>query len=77
MNEDADIWHAALAMLNRYRDEAMLEVAGRADDALDWGDVAATEVWHRIALPAGQRVALSLAVLYLCHWSFGSELLLP
>jgi hypothetical protein len=45
---DHEIWQCALAMVKRYGDDAMLEAAGRADELLDAGDMAACEVWHRI-----------------------------
>jgi len=44
---DADIWRAALLMLKRYKDDAMIETAERADQ-LDEGDLAGAETWHRI-----------------------------
>ena len=44
---DADIWRAALLMLKRYKDDAMIETAKRADQ-LDEGDLAGAETWHRI-----------------------------
>jgi len=48
MISDCDIWRAALLMVKRYRDDAMLEASQRADDLLDEGDMAGAEVWHRI-----------------------------
>jgi len=39
MISDIDIWRAALLMLKRYGDDAMLEAAARADEPLaasDW-----------------------------------------
>ena len=48
MISDRDVWTAALLMVKRYGDDAMLEAAGRADELLDAGDTAGAEVWHRI-----------------------------
>ena len=43
-----DVWQAALALIRRYGDNAMLEAAERADQLLDEGDMAGAETWHRI-----------------------------
>ena len=48
MIPDADMWRAALAIVKRYGDDAMLEATQRADQLLDEGDMAACETWHRI-----------------------------
>jgi hypothetical protein len=45
---DRDVWAAALLMVKRYGDDAMLEAAERADQLLDEGDMAGTETWQRI-----------------------------
>lgn len=45
---DRDIWQAALAIVKRYGDDAMLEGAQRADQLLEEGDMAGAETWHRI-----------------------------
>jgi hypothetical protein len=39
---------AALLLVKRYGDDAMLEASQRADQLLDEGDMAACETWHRI-----------------------------
>ena len=48
MIDDRDNWAAALLMLKRYKDDAMLEASQRADQLLDEGDMAGAETWHRI-----------------------------
>jgi hypothetical protein len=48
MLPDIDIWRAALVMVKRYGEDAMLEAAERADQLLDEGDMAGAETWHRI-----------------------------
>jgi hypothetical protein len=40
MISDRDLWAAALAIVTRYGDDAMLEAAERADQLLDEGDMA-------------------------------------
>jgi hypothetical protein len=45
MISDRDIWAAALLIVKRYGDDAMLEAAERADQMLDEGDVAGAETW--------------------------------
>jgi hypothetical protein len=45
---DIDIWRAAMAMLKRYGDDAMLEACTRADHALEDGDWQGSLTWHRI-----------------------------
>jgi triphosphoribosyl-dephospho-CoA synthetase len=45
MISDRDVWAAALLMVKRYGDDAMLEASERADQLLDKGDA---ETWHRI-----------------------------
>jgi hypothetical protein len=48
MIPDRDVWAAALLMVKRYGDDAMLEAASRADELLDADDMAGAETWHRI-----------------------------
>jgi hypothetical protein len=48
MIPDHDVWAAALAMVKRYREDAMIEASFRADQLLDEGDMAGAETWHRI-----------------------------
>jgi hypothetical protein len=48
MIDDRDVWQAALLMVKRYGDDAMIEAAERADQLLDEGDLAGAETWHRI-----------------------------
>ena len=48
MIPEADIWRSALAMIKRYKQDVLLEAAGRADDALENGDMGAATTWHRI-----------------------------
>jgi triphosphoribosyl-dephospho-CoA synthetase len=38
---------AALLIVKRYGDDAMLEASERADQLLDEGDMAGAEVWHK------------------------------
>jgi hypothetical protein len=45
---DRDVWAAALLMVKRYGDDAMLEASERADQLLEEGDMAGAETWHRI-----------------------------
>jgi hypothetical protein len=45
---DRDVWAAALLMARRYKDDAQLEAAQRADQLLEEGDMAGAERWHRI-----------------------------
>jgi hypothetical protein len=45
---DRDVWAAALLMVRRYKDDAQLEAAQRADQLLEEGDMAGAETWHRI-----------------------------
>jgi hypothetical protein len=45
---DRDIWQAALLIVKRYGDDAMLEASQRADQLTEDGDWAAANVWHRI-----------------------------
>ena len=44
MVDDRDIWEAALLIVKRYGDDAMLEAAERADQLLDEGDMAGAAV---------------------------------
>jgi len=48
MISDRDVWAAALLMVKRYGEDAMLEAARRADKLLDDGDMAGADTWHRI-----------------------------
>jgi triphosphoribosyl-dephospho-CoA synthetase len=41
--DDRDVWEAALLIVKRYGDDAMLEAAERADQLLDEGDMAVAE----------------------------------
>jgi triphosphoribosyl-dephospho-CoA synthetase len=64
MIDDRDVWQAALLIVKRYGDDAMLEASERADQLLDEGDMAGAETWHRIlnaierlkALAEGEKV---------------------
>jgi hypothetical protein len=46
--DDRDVWAAAVAIVKRYGDDAVLEASERADQLLDEGDMAGAEMWHRI-----------------------------
>jgi hypothetical protein len=48
MISDRDVWQAALLLVKRYGDDAMIEASERADQLLDGGDMAGAETWHRI-----------------------------
>ena len=48
MISDGDVWQAALLIVKRYGDDAMLEAAARADKLLEDGDSLGAETWHRI-----------------------------
>jgi hypothetical protein len=48
MISDRDVWAAALLMLKRFGNDAMLEAAVRADELLENGDMIGSETWHRI-----------------------------
>ena len=48
MIPESDVWRAALLMVKRYGDDAMLEAAEPADQLLDKSDMAGAETWHRI-----------------------------
>jgi hypothetical protein len=48
MIPDRDVRAAALLMVKRYKEDAMLEAAKRADQLLDESDMAGAETWHRI-----------------------------
>jgi hypothetical protein len=48
MVDDRDVWQAAVLMVRRYKEDAMLEASERADQLLDEGDLAGAETWHRI-----------------------------
>ena len=66
MITEADIWRSALAMVKRYKDDAMLEASARVDHALENGEMGAATNWHRIlnaiatlqaeAQPEGEKV---------------------
>jgi hypothetical protein len=43
------MWRAVLLMVKRYGADAAVEVAARADELLDVGDVDGAQVWPRIA----------------------------
>jgi hypothetical protein len=43
MIDDRDVWQAALLIVKRYGDDALLEAAERADQLLDGGDMAGAE----------------------------------
>jgi hypothetical protein len=45
--DDIDIWRAALLMVKRYGDDAMLEAAVRADQLMADGDMAGCTTWQR------------------------------
>jgi hypothetical protein len=45
---EADIWRAAVVMMKRYKGDAMVEAAARADRLLEDGDWRAAVTWHRI-----------------------------
>jgi hypothetical protein len=49
MIPDREVWAAALLMVKRYRDDAMLEAAQRADQLLDDGDMASHPQCNRAA----------------------------
>jgi hypothetical protein len=48
MTPDTEIWRAALLMVKRHGDDAMLEAAARADQLMVDGDMAGCTTWHRI-----------------------------
>ena len=48
MIDDRDVWQAAVLIMKRYGDDAMLEAAARADKLLEDGDSLGAETWHRI-----------------------------
>jgi hypothetical protein len=48
MLPEADIWRAALLMVKRYKADAMIEAAARADKLLEEGYPVAATAWHRI-----------------------------
>jgi hypothetical protein len=55
MFPDRDVWQAALLIVKRYGDDAMLEAAERADQLLDECDMAGAETWRRILDASGCR----------------------
>jgi len=44
MISESDISRSALAMVKRYKDDAMIEASARADQLLDEGDIAGAEI---------------------------------
>jgi hypothetical protein len=48
MISDCSVRHAALLIVKRYGDDAMLEAAERADQLQEDGDWQAAITWHRI-----------------------------
>jgi hypothetical protein len=48
MISEREVWQCAQLMVRRYKGDAMLEAAARADQLLDQGDMAGASVWHRI-----------------------------
>jgi len=52
--EDTDIWRAAQQSRTLYRDDAGIEAAVRADNALYQGDIVGSEVWKRIRNAIGE-----------------------
>jgi hypothetical protein len=48
MISDVDIWRAALLMVKRYGDDAVLEAAARASQLMKDGDIAGCTTWQRI-----------------------------
>jgi hypothetical protein len=45
---DRDLWAAALAMVKRYGNDAIIEAVARADQLVEDDDIASTVTWHRI-----------------------------
>jgi len=48
MIPDRDVWVAAVLMVKRYGDDAMLEASERADQLTEDGDWEGANSWHRI-----------------------------
>ena len=48
MIDDRGVWQAAVLLVKRYGDDAMLEAAARADQLQDDGDWQGAVIWHRI-----------------------------
>jgi triphosphoribosyl-dephospho-CoA synthetase len=48
MIDDRDVWQAAVLLVKRYGDDAMIEASERADQLLEKGDMVGAETWHRI-----------------------------
>ena len=48
MISDRDVWQAAILLVKRYGDDAMLEASTRADQMLEEGDMAGAETWRPI-----------------------------
>jgi len=51
---EIDIWRVANLMLKRYRDEADIESAIRAEELAEEGDRAGEAIWRRIIDAIGQ-----------------------
>jgi hypothetical protein len=45
---DRDVWQAAVLLVKRYGDDAMLEASQRANQLLDQSDMAGAETWRGI-----------------------------
>ena len=45
---EADIWHMAILMVDKYGAAAALEVAVRCREALDHGDIRRCTIWRRM-----------------------------
>jgi hypothetical protein len=58
MVDDRDVWQAALLMVKRYRDDAMIEASERADQLLDEGDMAGAAAGRGAAASAGDAAFL-------------------
>ena len=48
MIPDAEIWRAAMAMVKRFGEDALLEAAARADQLQEDGDWQGALIWQRI-----------------------------
>jgi hypothetical protein len=46
--EDIDIWRTAKLLIETHGDEAAMQAAMRADEALDNGEMAAMNVWRKV-----------------------------
>ncbi|HUL06176.1 MAG TPA: hypothetical protein VLV76_07555 [Candidatus Acidoferrum sp.] len=54
MVSEHDIWRSALVMTRRYKADALLEAAARADRLFEDGDWQAAIIWHRIIEAIGR-----------------------